>query len=130
MADSEPHPHKGLQSIDITKLTNKQVHCVLNLKREGFDVVKKMDNDMLRSYFGEYSPSTNAYQTQCGEDELFHEVAKILLQIAFVSPRFHHMPKKRVGFIITTYEGESFDWGLLTADALREQLQGYRKENR
>ena len=37
------------------------------------------------------------------------------------------MPKKKVGFIIVAYEGEEFDWGLLSAKALREQLYGVQK---
>ena len=43
VADSKPHPRttEVIQSIDITKLINKQVHRVLNLKREGFDAVQK-----------------------------------------------------------------------------------------
>ena len=73
---------------------------------------------MLRSYFGEYSPSAKAYQTYGGEDEFFHEIAKFLLEIALFSPRFYCMPKKQAGFITTTYEGEIFDWGFLTAEAL------------
>ena len=69
-------------------------------------------------------PLAKAYQTNGGEDEFFHEVANFLLEVGFVSPRFYCMPKKRVGFIITTYEGEKFDWGLLTAEALKEKVLG------
>ena len=82
---------------------------------------------MLRSYFGEYSPSAKAFQTHGGEDKFFHEVAKFLLDMGFVSTRFYCMPKKRANFIIATYEGEVFDWGLLSAEALREQLYGVQK---
>ena len=126
VADADTHPRatKILQRIDVAKITNKQVRRVLNLKREGFVVVQKMDKEMLRSYSGEYSSSAKAYQTYGGEDEFFHEVAKFLLEVGFVSPRFYCMPKKRAGFIIATYEGKKFDWGLLTAEALREQLLG------
>ena len=77
-----------------------------------------------RSYFGAYSPSTKAYQTYRGRDEFFHEVARFLLEIAFVSPRFYCMPKKRAAFIIVAYEDEEFDWALLSVEALREQLHG------
>ena len=38
------------------------------------------------SYFGEYSPLAKAFQTQGGEDKCFHEVAKFLLEVGFVSP--------------------------------------------
>ena len=129
VAEVEPHPRaaKMLQQIDVSKITNKKVRSVLELKREGFDVVQKMDKDVLRSYFGEYSPSMKAFQMQGGADEFFHEVAKILLEVAFVNPKFYCMPKKRATFIIVTYEGEIFDWGLLSADALREQLYGVQE---
>ena len=62
VADSEPHPHATqiIQQIDVTKIRNKQVHRLLNLKREGFDVVTKLDPDVLKPYFGEYSPSAKA----------------------------------------------------------------------
>ena len=73
--------------------------------------MKKVSEEGLRSYFGEYSPSAKAYQTQGGRDEFFHEVAKFLLEVGFVSPRYYCMPKKRAGFIIASYEGEGFDWG-------------------
>ena len=86
-----------------------------------------MDKDVLRSYFEEYSPSAKAFQMQGGADEFFHEVARFLLEVGFVSPRFYCMPKKRAGFIIATYEGEIFDWGLLSANALREQLYGVQQ---
>ena len=85
---------------------------------------KKLNPDVLRSYFGANSPSTKAYQTQGGEDEFFHEVVKFLPEVSFLSPCFYCMPKKTNGFIISTYEGEVFDWGLLTTEALREQLDG------
>ena len=117
VAEAEPHPRVAeiLQQISVSKITNKKVRSALELKWEGFNVVQKMDKDVLRSYFGEYSPSAKAFQTQRAEDEFFHEVAKILLEVGFVSLRFYCMPKKRAGFIITTYEGEAFDWGLLSA---------------
>ena len=89
-----------MQQIDVYKITNKKVRSALELKREGFDVVQKMDKDVLKSYFGEYSPSAKAFQTQEGEDEFFHEVAKFLLEVGFVSPWFYYMPKKRDRFII------------------------------
>ena len=120
VAEAEPHPRADLLlQIDVSKITNKKVHSTL-MKREGFDVVQKLTKEVLRSYFGEYSPSTKAYQTQGGRDECFHEVTKFLLEVGFVYPRFYCMPKKRAGFIIATYEDEVLDWGLLSAEALRE----------
>ena len=86
-----------------------------------------MDKDTLRSYFGEYSPSAKAFQTLGRQDEFFHEVAKFMLEVGFVTPRFYNMTKKRAGFIIATYEGEVFYWGWLLAEALHDQLYGVQK---
>ena len=83
------------------------------MSRGGFDAVKKPTEEALQSYFSEYSPSAKAYQTNGGKDEFFHEVARFLLEIGFVSPRFYCMPKKRAGFIIAAYEEEDFDWPYL-----------------
>ena len=129
VVETEPHPNAEalLAEIDVSTITNKKVRAVLEMPRGGFDAVNKVTEDVLRSYFGEYSPSAKAYQTQGGRDVFFHEVAKFLLEVGFVSPRFYCMPKKRAGFIIAAYEGEAFDWGLLSADALREQLNGVQK---
>ena len=132
IAEATPHPNtaKLVQQIDIAKITNKQVRRILNLKREGFDVLQKMDKETLQSYFGEYSPSAKAFQTMGGHDEFFHEVAKFILEVAFVTPRFYGMPKKRACSIIATYEGKIFDWGLLSAKALRDQLYGVQQKGK
>mgnify|MGYP006889244612 FL=1 len=55
--------------------------------------MEKLKPEILRSYFGAYSPSAKAYKTLGGQDEFFQEVAKFLLEVAFVSPRFYGMPK-------------------------------------
>ena len=89
-----------------------------------------MYKDTLRSYFGEYSPLAKAFQMLGGQDDFFHEVAKFMLEVGFVTPRFYGMPKKRAGFIIATYEGETFDWGLLSAEALRDQLYGVQQKGK
>ena len=93
------------------------------MPRGGFDVVQKPSSEALRSYFGEYSPSAKAYQTYGGRDEFFHDVARFLLEVGFVSPRFYCMPKRRVVIIIAAYEEEDFNWPLLSAEPLREQPQ-------
>ena len=89
--------------------------------------MEKLDPEVLWSYFGDYSPSAKAYQTQGGQDEFFHEVVKFLLEVAYVSPRFYFMPKNRAGFIISTYEGGILNWGYLMGEALREQLKGVQR---
>ena len=128
VAEADPHPQAEelVQELDITKITTKKVRNALQMPRGGFDAVQKPSSEALRSYFGEYSPSAKAYQTYGGRDEFFHEVARFLLEVGFVSPRFYCMPKKRAGFIIAAYEKEDFNWPLLSAEALREQLQGVK----
>ena len=111
VVDAEPHPHVAeiMQQIDVAKVTTKKVRRCLNLKTVGFDSMEKLKPEVLRSYFGEYSPSAKAYKTHGGRDEVFQEVAKFMFEVAFVSPRFYGMPKQREGFIVSTYEGEIFD---------------------
>ena len=58
----------------------------------------------------------------------FHEVAKFMLEVGFVTPRFYDMPKEGAGFIIARYEGEIFYWGLLSAEALHDQLYGVQQK--
>ena len=65
-----------------------------------------------------------------GQDKFFHEVAKFMLEVAFVTPQFYGMPKKRAGFIFATYEGENFNWGLLSVEALLEQLYGVQQKGK
>ena len=95
VVDAEPHPHVAeiMQQIDVAKVTNKKVRRCLNLKRACFDSMEKLKSEVLRSYFGAYSPSAKAYNTHGGKDEFFQEVAKFMLEVAFVSPRFYGMPK-------------------------------------
>ena len=111
VAKAEPHPQAEalLQELDVTKITTKKVRKALQMQRGGFDAIKKPSQEALWSYFDEYSPSTKAYQTYGGRDEFFHEVAQFLLKKGFINLRFYCMPKKRVGFIIATYEEETFD---------------------
>ena len=94
-ADAEPHPHVAeiMQQIDVAKVTTKKVRRCLNLKTVGFDSMEKLKSEVLRSYFGAYSPSAKAYKTHGDKYEFFQEVAKFMLEVAFVSPRFYGMPK-------------------------------------
>ena len=73
VAEAESHPRAEalMEEIDVSKLTNKKVRTALGMPRGGFDVVKKVTEEGLCSYFGECSPSTKAYQTQGGRDLFF-----------------------------------------------------------
>ena len=71
VAEAEPHPHAEVlkEEIDVSKITDKKVKEALEMPRGGLDDVKKVIEEGLRCYFGEYSPSAKAYQTQGGKDE-------------------------------------------------------------
>ena len=128
VTEAKPHPcaEALMEEIDVSRITSKKVRQALGMPRGGFDAVKKVSEEGLRSYFGEYSTSAKAYQTYGGRDEFFHEVARFLVEIGFVSPRFYYMHKKRVaGFIIVTNEEETFEWAFLSAEALREQMHAW-----
>ena len=91
----------------------------MKLKREGFDDVGKNGGHPSIIFRRVFSLGQRFSDTG-GQDMFFHEVAKFMLEVGFVTAWFYGMPKKRAGFIIATYEGENFDWGLLSAEALRD----------
>ena len=86
-----------------------------------------LDEDVLQSYFGEYLLSAKSYLTTGRSDMFFHDVAKFLLEVAFVSARHNCMPKQRAGFIIAAYENETVEWGYLTVVVIREQLHNVER---
>ena len=75
--------------------------------------MEKLKPEVLRLYFAEYLPSPKAYRTLGGKDDFFQEVAKFMLEVAFVSIRYYGMQKQGAWFIISTYEGEKKDWSYL-----------------
>ena len=79
--------------------------------------------EVLTDYFGGYSLDSKTHRTQGGEDPLFREVARVLLEYGFVHHRPLAMPKNRAGFIIATFEGIKLDWPVIVADALRAGIQ-------
>ena len=101
VADAEPHPDADeiIRHNDAKQITNKQVCLFLNLKNEGYNVMDNLDEDVLQSYFGPYSLSAKSHLTNGGPDEIVHDVAKFLLEVAFVSAQGYCIPKQRAGFI-------------------------------
>ena len=59
---------------------------------------------------------------QGGENMLFREIARVLLEYAFVHPRPPAIPKNRADFIIVTFEGLWVDWPLIRAESLRTTI--------
>ena len=79
-----------------------------------------MDKDNLRSYFGEYSPSAKAFQTMGGQDEFFHEVAKFMLEVGFVTPHFYGEPHVNPNDMTRIQEGQSSVTSVREATAFPE----------
>ena len=59
---------------------------------------------------------------QGGEDPLFREVARVLLEYGFVHSRPPAIPKYKVGFVIAAFEGLQVDWTTIIADCLRSTI--------
>ena len=51
------------------------------------------NKDIIESYLGGYSTSTKAYRTQGDSDFFFREVAKFLLEVAYLNSITYYIPK-------------------------------------
>ena len=124
VAEEEPHPDAEaiIRHINAKQISNKQVRHFFNLKNERYN---QMDN--LQSYFGPCSTSAISHLTNGGPNVFLHDVAKFLLEVAFLIARGYCMPKQRAGFIIEAYEDETIDWGYLKTEAIREQINNVKK---
>ena len=131
MRIAEPHPLvvEIVKEIDVDKSSNQQVHQFLNLKNEGYNMMESLETEVLESYFGPHSPSAKSYLTYGGKDVFFHDVARFLLDVVYVSPRQYCMPKQRAGFVIATYEGSKFNWGTSQVLHCENNCVGCRMEN-
>ena len=86
-------------------------------------MVESPSTEILIEYFGEYSLSRKAYRMQGGEDPLFREVARVLLEYGFVHSRPPTIPKYRAGFVIATYKGLKVDWVTIITECLKSAIQ-------
>ena len=80
--------------------------------------------EIVEEYLGNYSLVSKEYRTQGGKDQLFREIARVLLEYGFVYPRPPAILKNRIGFIIATYEGLRVDWAAITSNSLRAVIAG------
>ena len=107
IADAPPHdePKHVTATINLSEITEGTVQALTGLQAGGLQSVECPSNEILFEYFGEYSLSSKAYQTQGGKDLLFREVAWVLLEYGFVHSRPPAIPKYIAGFVIAAYEG-------------------------
>ena len=81
---------------------------------------------MLKEYFGEYFASGKAYRTYGGPNRTFGEITCILMEYAFVHMNPTSMPENKSTIIISAYEGNKIDWGIITGEGLRAALTSFQ----
>ena len=84
----------------------------------------------LKEYFGKYSISRKAYRTYGGPNKSFGDIARILMEYAFVHTNPTSMPQNEVVVIISEYEGNKIDWGIITGKGVRVALESFQSGKR
>ena len=124
IADAQPHdkPEKVTPTIDLEEIAEGTIHALVGLPAVGLRSIESPSTEILTEYFGEYSLSSKVYRTQGGEDILFREVARVLLEYGFVHSWPPAIPKYRASFVIAAYEGLKVDWTTIIVDCLRSGI--------
>ena len=73
-----------------------------------------------------YSISGKAYRTYDGSNKAFGEIARILMEYAFVHTNPTSMPQNKAAIIISEYEGNKIDWGIITGEGVRAALASFQ----
>ena len=124
IADAPPHaePEQAAATIDLSEITEGAVQALTGLQAGGLRSIENPSNQILFEYFGEYSLSSKAYRTQGGQNLLFGEVARAMMEYGFVHPRPPAIPKYRAGFVIAAYEGLRVDWLHFITEGLKDAI--------
>ena len=69
-----------------------------------------------------HSLSSKAYRTRGGQDLLFREVARVLLEYGFVHSRPPSIPKYRAEFVIAAYEALIIYWLYFITEGLKDAI--------
>ena len=72
-----------------------------------------------------YSISGKAYHTDGGPNRFFGEIARILMEYAFVHTNPTSMPQNKADIIIWEYQGGTVDWGILTGEGVHVALESF-----
>jgi hypothetical protein len=125
VADAPPHkePEQAAAAVDITEVTEGAVQALTGIKEGGLQTIELPSSQILFEYFGEYSLSSKAYRTQGGENLLFGEVARALMEYGFVNPRPPAIAKYRAAIVIATFEGLQMDWLHFITEGLKEAIK-------
>ena len=125
IADAPPHkePEQAAATVDLSEVTEGAVQALTGISEGGLQTIELPSSQILSEYFGEYSLSSKAYRTQGGEDQLFGEVARALMDYGFVNPRPPAIAKYRAAIVIAAYEGLQMDWLYFITEGLKEAIK-------
>ena len=125
IADAPPHadPEQATTTIDLSEITEGAVQALTGLQAGGLRSIECPSNQILFEYFGEYSLSCKAYRTQGGQNLLFGEVARAMMEYGFVHPRPPTILKYTTGFVIAAYEGLRVDWLHFITEGLKDPIE-------
>ena len=130
--DAPPHPdaQEIARRIHPDTLTNNMIRAALDLKRGGEHEVEIPPDTILKEYFGMYSIFGMAYRTYGGLNKFFGEIARILMEYAFVHTNPTSMPHNKAAIIIREYQGGTVDWGILIDEGVRAALESFQSGKR
>ena len=126
--DTPAHPNAAhvARQIHPDTITNNMVRATLGLRRGGDHEVEIPPTETLEAYFGTYSVTGKAYRTYGGPDKAFGEIARVLMEYAFVHANPTSMPKNKAAIIIGAVEGRRIDWGILIGEGLRAAVSSFQ----
>ena len=125
-APAHPDAQAVARRIHPDTVTNNMIRAALDLKRGGDHEVEIPPSTTLKEYFGAYSISGKAYRTYGGSNKAFGELARILMEYAFVHTNPTSMPQNKAAIIISEYEGNKIDWGIITGEGVRVALASFQ----
>ena len=125
-APAHPDAQQVGKNVCPEAITNNVIRQALKLQRGGDHDVAIPSAAKLKEYFGEYSASGKAYRTYGGPKKVFGEIARILMEYAFVHTNPTSIPQNKAAIIIIAYEGHRVDWGIITGEVLRAAIASYQ----
>ena len=125
-APAHPDAQQVARKICPEAITNSVLRTALDLQQGGDHDVDIPSAAKLKEYFGEYSASGKAYRTYGGPNKVFGEIARILMEYAFVHTNPTSMPQNKAAIIISAYEGHRVDGGIITGEGLRATIASFQ----
>ena len=128
MIDAPAHPDAQAvaRRIQPDTVTNNMIRAALDMKRGVDHEVEIPPSTTLQEYFGTYSISGKAYRTYGRSNKAFGEIARILMEYAFVHTNPMSLPQNKAAIIISEYKGKKIDWGIIMGEGVRAALASFQ----